>query len=274
MIRNVNGNIRGKYEAAIKEIDFLEFGADAIGLAGEIQSLEASSGTMGEGMGGGMGAGMSGSGMGGMEMGGDSGAGPEGGSGSSSGSSSTDPAQNRYVDKDFKPLSAERLRKAYDSENPEDAIYAVAKRIPVRMRVTMDQRKISRLLAECANYKMQIEVRQVRINCPPGSTFRGAGAAGGMGGGGGMGGVGEGGGGGFGEGGGGFGEGSEMMGGGGEGGGPREQLNLKDSSPWDVTVEIYGVVLFYNPVAISKIESKLNLPEPAEPSTPVPTEAG
>ena len=67
-------------------------------------------------------------------------------------------------------------------------------------------------------------------------------------------------------------DGDERMMGGGIGN--QETLNLKDSSPWDVTVEIYGIILFYNPVAISKIESKLNLPETVTPGTPVPTEAG
>ncbi|MCA9176208.1 MAG: hypothetical protein KDB14_17095 [Planctomycetales bacterium] len=287
IIRNVNGNIKGKYQAAIKEIDFLEIGPDAMGLAGEVQSLEAQARP---GSGSGMGMGMESSMGMGMSM--DSGMDPassgsgSGGGGNGKQADANDPAQNRYVDKDFKPLPAKRLREAYDSEKPEDAIYAVAKRIPVRMRLTMDQRKVSRLLAECANYKMQLEVRQVRINCPSGSTFRmraGGGGGGSEGGGemsnemmmdGGFGGGGGFGGSGFGE------EGAspemEMGAGysGGMGGTGNQPLKLEDSSPWDVTVEIYGIILFYNPVAISKIEAKLNLPEQGAGDQPATVGAG
>ena len=282
VIKNVNGDIEGKYQAAIKEIDFLEIGPDAIGLAGSLQPLKGSAtGAMGMDSGsGGMGMGIGAGGMGMDEEGAGSGAGPMGSGGTGSvTTTSVDPAENRYVDKEFKPLSAEKLRGAFDSENPEDAIYAVAKRIPVRMRFVMDQRKIPRLLAECANYEMQIEIRQVRVNCPSGSTFRGGGFGGG---GGGMGGLmGEGGMGMDGMGGmGGMGMGEGGMGmdgmGGTDGRVGNAPLKLKDSSPWDVTVELYGIVMLYNPVEISKIKSKLKLPEPepADAGDPVPTEAG
>ena len=64
------------------------------------------------------------------------------------------------------------------------------------------------------------------------------------------------------------------MGMGGSVGDGASPLKLKDSSPWDVTVEVYGMVMLYNPVEISKIESKLNLPEPPADGGPIPTEAG
>lgn len=38
------------------------------------------------------------------------------------------------------------------------------KRLPVRMRLIMDQRWLTHLIAECANAPLQVEVREVRIN--------------------------------------------------------------------------------------------------------------
>lgn len=40
------------------------------------------------------------------------------------------------------------------------------KRLPVRMVLEMDQRHLPRLIAECANRSLQIEVQEVRINVP------------------------------------------------------------------------------------------------------------
>jgi len=134
-----------------------------------------------------------------------------------------DPALNRYVDDKYQPLAPERLRGALKSTTPEDALLAVAKRMPVRIRVVLDQRKLNVLLAQCGNSKLPVEIRQVRINRPPAAPGAGAGGGGSYAGGegGGMpGGFGGGGfaGGGFGGGGFGGGEGGGMPGGFGGGG--------------------------------------------------------
>lgn len=77
-----------------------------------------------------------------------------------------DPADNRYVDSNFKPLIAGKVRSALTAvpATADDAALAVAKRIPVRIRVRMDQKNVPDLLAECANGKLPVEVRQWRIN--------------------------------------------------------------------------------------------------------------
>lgn len=75
-----------------------------------------------------------------------------------------DPADNRYVDASLKPVKGAELRQKMKSDSPEDAFFAVAKRIPVRFKVKMDQGKLATLLAECGNGVMMIEVKQVRIN--------------------------------------------------------------------------------------------------------------
>jgi hypothetical protein len=76
-----------------------------------------------------------------------------------------DPAEGRYVDKDYQPLPAQKLREVMTaaSLSPEDAYLRVAKRIPIRMTVSIDQRAINRLLIECANSHPVVEIRQVRM---------------------------------------------------------------------------------------------------------------
>ncbi len=64
----------------------------------------------------------------GMDTGVDDGS---GGGGMMVGPSSSDPADNRYVDKDYKPVPAAKLREAMKSPMG-DAFFAVAKRVPVR----------------------------------------------------------------------------------------------------------------------------------------------
>jgi hypothetical protein len=93
-----------------------------------------------------------------------------------------DPADNRYVDSNFKPLAATVVRGARKTipTNAEQAAMAVAKRIPVRIRVRMDQRHVADLLAECANGKLPVEVRQWRIN-PQGQQTGGQKSTGGKG---------------------------------------------------------------------------------------------
>ena len=62
-----------------------------------------------------------------------------------------DPLANRYLDSEGQPYGGE----------PEDAEF---RRLPVRMRLTMDQRWIPQLLIECANAALPIEVKQLRLN--------------------------------------------------------------------------------------------------------------
>lgn len=76
-----------------------------------------------------------------------------------------DPAEGRYVDKDYQPLPAQKLREVMTAASlaPEDAYLRVAKRIPIRMTVSIDQRALNRLLIECANSHPVVEIRQVRM---------------------------------------------------------------------------------------------------------------
>ena len=282
IIAATNAGARENFQAAIKQIDFIRFGRTAMGQAGEIK---------GAGAGAGAASGMPGmGGMGGMGMGGMGGA-AAGGAGGGMGSSANpygqggapnmgggisaapkvtrDPADNRYVDEKFTAITGNSLRTKMKSKAPGDAYYAVAKRIPVRMRFKkMDQRKLNKFLVECGNAQMILEVRQVRINCDPAPLGGGSGgAAGGFGG---MtdsarptlgsaagsagldsdsGSAGYGG----------------MLGGGGG-------TLAEAGSAFDIPVEIYGVIYLYNPVNIEmlglkQVQADTKLSTTVEPSS-------
>jgi hypothetical protein len=62
------------------------------------------------------------------------------------------PDEGRYMDAEGKILAAGMS---------QDQQF---KRLPVYMKLVMDQREITRLLTECANYPLPVEVRQLRIN--------------------------------------------------------------------------------------------------------------
>jgi hypothetical protein len=290
IIKRTNRDATAGYNATIKELKYVQLGQAVRGTAGSIKRM---TGGVGGGMNGGEGgmdgmmSGMSGegmmSGMSGEGAGSDSGmmsgegmAGASGDAGSASAGS--DPANFRYVDNNYQPLEASRVRAALDpnSKNPEDAFLVVAKRVPIRLGLTMDQRRIHRLITECGNSTLMVEVRQVRVNRKS-SAVAGGGGGGGMGmmGGGGMGMMG--GGGGFGGGdGGGFGGG---FGGGGEDGGMGGMMGMSGGgmggaataaatkSSYDLPVELYGIIYIYNPVATEKLGIELMEAEPnAEPA--------
>jgi hypothetical protein len=286
IIKQTNGDADAQYNAAIKEIETIEFGANAAGIkvVGQVSSPGAgtASGGYGSGYDTGSGSGF-GSGSPSMET-------SAGGSGSGAAELdpyasggfggveqvAPDPADKRYVDTKNEPLEATRLRTAMQSATKSDAFLVVAKRMPVRMRFKMDLMKLPLLMVNCANSALPFEIRQVRINAPaapsggmgggygsggmmgsgPSAGPMGAGSGAGMGmgapagggdeyGGGGdeydsgdSGGYGSGSGSGFGSGSGGYGSGGPMQ---------------APDSPYDGTVELYGIVYIYNPVDANKL---------------------
>jgi hypothetical protein len=119
----------------------------------------------------------------------------------------------RYLGPDGTPIAAT------GDEGP-DAFGKEFKRLPVRMRLWMDQRWLPQLITECANAPLQVEVKEVRIN--PSESGGEGGMRGGYGGRGGEGGYG------------GYAglAGEEMM--------PEQDPNLK-------TVVIQGTVYIFNP---------------------------
>lgn len=280
IIKRTNGDATARHEAVIKQLDYVRIGRSAAGLAGRVQLLAGA--TAAAMMPGGEGGAMPAATDGAMPTTGSA----DGGTGAMPGGDgmvvamSRDPAEGRYVDEKYAMLPATRLRAALTSGTAEDALLAVSKRMPVRVRVKIDQRKFNVLLAECGNSKLPLEVRQVRINKEPAAAgaagnYAGAGAmeggySGGGGGGmpGGFGGTGSSdggysGGGGF----GGFGGGGGMPmpggggysgeGGGGFGGVGSGKAGFTAGSHTQdasvdlnmIDVELYGIVYIHNPVS-------------------------
>jgi hypothetical protein len=234
MIAGVNQGAQQPFQATIKQIDYIKIGKGAAESAGDVNA----SGGGGGGFGSGgmpdmskMQSQMSNIGNMMKNMG--------GGGGSNAAvqrkTVSKDPADGRYVDRTFKPITSQALRTAMKSPTPETAAMTVSKRLPVAIRLKIDQRKIPVLLAACANARLPIEVRQTRVNI--GGMSSSAGGAGGAAPGPGVG----------------FG-GAGMPGGG--GGGMASAAPPVAEFPNDVPVDVYAVVQMYNPVDINKLGIK------------------
>ena len=255
IIKATNGDATHRSQAVITAIESIDIGTAAKATAGEISAVEDPSGGDEDDGGVFMGGG-----------GGDFGYGDGYGAGGDyfeddlEGGFVFDPLENRYVDENYQPLEAESLRSAAASE--DIAQIAVSKRMPIRLRVKMDSRKMAQLLAACANAPLTFEVHQVRVN-PKASTSVGGGLGGYGGGGYGDAGGGYGdAGGGYGDAGGGGGYGN-AYGGGGDGYGGGYGGGFDDEGPvgetYEKTVELFGIIYIYNPVDKAKL--KTNEPE-------------
>ena len=76
------------------------------------------------------------------------------------------PFHNMYVDTKFEPIASEEVLKVVKGiELPESHLeLIIAKRLPVRIGLRMDERKISDFMAACVNSPFSFEIQQVRIN--------------------------------------------------------------------------------------------------------------
>ena len=271
VIRKVNGEAITNDLAVIKEIDYVAFGREARSKLGILSPVDKRLGgakvpAVGGGMGGMMGSGSEyGSGMG-MGRGGMGMDGAAAGGFDINGDPS--PFHGRYVDSNQEAIAAETVRTIINGEElPEENLeLIVAKRVPFRLAVTMDERKINEFLALCANSPFAFEVQQIRINKHDPKTvleFKGgveqrkSVAMDGMGGMGmdeygGMGGM------------------MDGMGGMGRGFG-QQKLDALESTPvetrlsYDVKVEFYGIVRIYNAVRKDFLLKAVGL-EPENPT--------
>lgn len=154
IVRRVNGEADAIDLADIKKLDHVLVSAEAVSPVGDVRGV-ASAATAG---GGGM---PSMDQMKKMMM-------TMGNTGTSQKAAkaddSLDPTNQRYVDRDFKPIPAKEFRSALTAPTAEKAYLQVAKRVPVRIGLEIKENAIMDFLAECANSSPPIEVRQVRIN--------------------------------------------------------------------------------------------------------------
>lgn len=231
VIKRTNGDARENFQAPIKQIEWIRLGKATRADSGEVLGADAL---------------LAGSAVAANPYGAATplpGGSPYGGGGVGV-PMRPDPADGRYVDSDYKPVPASRLRSAMKSSAPADALFAVAKRIPVQFRVKMDPTKIASLISECGNNSLLIEVKQVRVNgkeSAAGASASYGGFAGGAGGG-----I----------------DGGDSGGGGGEStaaptdpyGGSAGAFDANsDTKTGDVPVEVYGIVYLFNPVDIQKL---------------------
>ncbi|WP_168565928.1 hypothetical protein [Crateriforma spongiae] len=239
LVGDMNGDAKQAFQAKIRSIAKIAIGESVDFEAGDISDPGDDSTAMG--MAGDYGYDDMEEGYGGGDYG-DSYGSSSYGSSTSTTEVAPDPAENRYVDLQNQPLPASRLRSALVSEDPADAGLAVAKRVPVQMSVVMDQRYIPNLLAMCGSIPLMVEVKQVRV-LPEDAGAAAASAGGGYGSDSGEE-MDEG-----------YGESSDEGYGYGEDGGygssgpslaniPEVEV---DETPFDVTVEIYGIIHIYNP---------------------------
>ncbi len=78
---------------------------------------------------------------------------------------SDSPFHGRYVDRNYNQLNKSEIERILSDNQLSDRSYlAVAKRVPVRVAVKMDERKIADFLAAAANSPFTFEVRTLRIN--------------------------------------------------------------------------------------------------------------
>lgn len=266
IIKTTNGNVTDHALATVKEIQSIDLAAQAKATAGQISSVQAATEEEADdGVFAGDGDDAYGSGYGDMGGGFDD---------EDADYAAPDSLEGRYVDENYTPLEADPLREAAASEDM--AQVAVSKRMPVRLRLKMDSRKLSAFLAACANAPLTFEVHQIRVNPQAGGAggmgMMMGGMDGGYGGGGGYGGAAPGAGGGYG---GGYGGAAPGSGYGGMDGGMG--LDDEEGGPvetFDKVIEFFGIIHIYNPVDTKKLlpptegDEEAADEEPAEDAEP------
>ena len=163
VVKEVNGEVKENDLVNIQKIDHVFTGLAAISTTAKVMRIEASE----EAPGGTRGRGGFDNVAGGRET-----RGRRNNATANSGSkskfkpeASVDPIHGRYVNTNFEPMAEADIRKAATTEKLDaEPEYSVAKRIPFRLGVVMDEREIDKFLAACANSPFAIEVRQIRIN--------------------------------------------------------------------------------------------------------------
>ncbi len=287
IIKKANGGARENFQTVVREVEWIRMGKHASRNAGVLTRAAAASGaSMYGGMeGGDSDGGMGGKGMGGMpelENSGEGGSmgdmygGKMGGDGAEA--ISLDPADGRYIsfaaESLFQPRKGEELRTAIRDVSSSNAVDAVVKRVPIRMRLKVDPSRLSRLISACGSAELRLEVYQVRWNTDPapaagmggggmsGYDGGGGGSKGGMGSGMGMPG-GDAGGDGYGSG------GSSTYGSSGYGAGAGAVSAAQDELA-EISVEIFGLIYLYNPVNIHSLGTEMS-GDKADPSAAIST---
>ena len=160
------------------------------------------------------------------------------------------PFHEMYVDTNFEPISSEEVLKVVKGEElPETNLeLLIAKRLPVRIALKMDERKIPDFMAASINSPFSFEIQQVRINRhTPGGELINLGGGGKP-------------------------TGSPFGGKSDEGASKKfnEVSQVETRVNYDVNVEFFGIIKIYNPVRADLIRKAAGLePEESTPSDSV-----
>ncbi len=244
VIRQVNGDVTANDLAKIKRIDHVVFGREA---RTKLGSLTGSGGNQ---SGGGLREGV-----------------PSTPSGTSAAADTFDtkaskkPFHGRYVGADFRPIAADTVLNVLQAVKNNQELPAanlelvVAKRVPVRIALNMDEREIPNFIAACANSPFAFEIHQVRKNrhvAGEGIVLNGGGGSGPAGMAGSPSGLNR----------------SGSMRSAGLGGTPSGGSSASSGSGsaksveartnYDVDVEFYGIVKIYNPVSPEYLRKLIN----------------
>lgn len=175
IIREINGNSNANDLSDIKQIDHVVFGREVGGKLGSLTPVDrrlgdptaavAAADPMGSLRGDGDEPGFEEPDLGGM-FGRDGPGGPGVGGGGSGSYAGKLPYHDRYVDVNFEPLDQDVVRQVIEGTQLPDANLEliVAKRVPVRIALRMDERRIADFMAACANSPFAFEISQVRWN--------------------------------------------------------------------------------------------------------------
>ncbi|MDZ7617625.1 MAG: hypothetical protein U1E05_11505 [Patescibacteria group bacterium] len=262
IIRNVNEGAESHDKAWIKRIDALAIGypaaaawvsqqqpifsepivaAESAGADPMAGGAQMEGGMMGEG------GTMPGTGMGGMGMGmGGRGAMADGMGSGRGRQGVANLLDGRYVDEQGMPLSAMQ----FETQPP----YAEFRMMMVHMNLFMHQRRLPKLLVECANSAMPIQVVRVRINPGKGGSgtldsIGGQGKSGGKS------------------------KGIYGEGGMGGGGGSRGAPATADEEHDYANIEVFGIIYIYNPPDLAKLGTGAAATERGEDVAPADPDA-
>jgi hypothetical protein len=155
IIKNTNEGVRDYFKAPVRRIEAVEIAQAAAASFGRVGSASANFGSGEEAAGGGGAEGQPAAEPSAAPSGDPNAPAPgavDQGGGAALDNISRNLLDRRYVDDKGKPLTA-------GSPHP----YPEFKMMPIRLKLVMNQMQIPKLLAQCANSNMPVEVRQVRI---------------------------------------------------------------------------------------------------------------
>ena len=162
IIGKVNGGATANDLAVIKRIDHIAFGREAIAVLGKIEEPNTVVGDNAKQDSQGRAGLMDSSQFSRSKRGGARSRNTEG----FDTAADPSPFHGRYVNASFEPIHAKDVRSVLNGTDlpGKNLELIVAKRVPVRLGVVMDERRIADFIAQCSKSEFAFEINQVRVN--------------------------------------------------------------------------------------------------------------